>query len=135
MYKAVGTLVAVSLSMAGRIAMMQYLKPPALPPIQLAAPNGTPLPGGMPLPQLQPMVSPLPGMNTPVFSFPSPSTILGQGPAPAPARSNARREAARSGSRTPYSPAKSLRGTARPSPRPVIRPAGSAGNSTAPPGR
>ncbi len=135
MYKIVGAIVAVSISMAGRIAMMQCLKPPAMPPIPIAMPTGTTPPGGGPLPQFQPMVLPFPTTGQPGFSFPSPSTILGSGPAPAPARSNVRRKAARSGAGTPYSPAKSLRGAVRAAPGPAARTAESGGKPQAATGR
>jgi hypothetical protein len=135
MYKIVGALVAVSISLAGRIAAMQFFKPP-VPPIQFAMPTGTPLPGGTAVPQFQPMVLPFPMTGQPGgFSFPSPSTILGSGPAPTPVRSTGRREAARSGARTPYSPAKSLRGTARPASGPAARPQESGRGAYASPGR
>ncbi len=48
MYKIVGTLVAVSLSMAGRIAMMQYVKPPAMPQMPIAIPGARLCPAGRP---------------------------------------------------------------------------------------
>ncbi len=122
MYKIVGTVVALSLSMAGRIAMMQYARPPAMPQIPIAIPGGMAVPGGTALPQLQPMALPFAIPGQPGLSFPSPSTILGSGPAPAPGRPTTRRDAARSGVKTPYSPAKSLRGTARVAPGPAARP-------------
>ncbi|HEY2156648.1 MAG TPA: hypothetical protein VGH33_13535 [Isosphaeraceae bacterium] len=135
MYKIVGTLVAVSLSTAGRIAMMQYLKPSAVPPIQFAMPTGTPLPGTAGMPPMQPITLPFAIPGQPGLSFPSPSTILGSGPAPAPARTAARREAARSGARTPYSPAKSFRGTARPAPVQAARVAEAVRKAQPAPGR
>ena len=114
----VGALLAVALPVGGRIAALYFLKTHPLPTVQFTMPTGAPVPTFEPT-ALRSAIGPSPFP----FPFPTPGQVLGPGGRPrSRAPADAEREASRPAPRAPYSPGKSLRGSARPGSSPC-RPA------------